>query len=246
MNKNDFLKPLFLIFLLIFALQCMPPTPAKVEPTQTTLSYVMPDVNILPGYSELQEKQELSISAIPITFKKIKKIKRKCEWDPGGLAKLMMNENELKPNDKTFYKVRETPYFEVEPSALAFNIRIYNHLDHVIRLEGAVVAFRIDGRMVNIDRANYQEFLAGIIIPRGEDEYPIYGPMIESLPSSCNIALLLYDVVTQTDDAGNPTKKSNFEWVFTYKEETKEERVNLSIKRIYMTPVEARALEIRD
>ena len=34
-------------------------------------------------------------------------------------------------------------------------------------------------------------------------------------PDNATIALFLYDIVTATDAAGNPTKRSNFEFFFT-------------------------------
>jgi hypothetical protein len=71
----------------------------------------------------------------------------------------------------------------------------------------------------NID---YEEFLNGIVPPRNEAEFTIYGPTLDLLPDKGTIGIFLYDVVTATDVAGNTTQKQNYEWYFDCQAKTEE------------------------
>jgi UDP-N-acetyl-D-mannosaminuronic acid transferase (WecB/TagA/CpsF family) len=42
------------------------------------------------------------------------------------------------------------------------------------------------------------------------------------VPDQTTIALFLYDVVSNTDAAGNITQKQNFEWFYNYTTESKQ------------------------
>lgn len=206
----------------------------------------MPTIKALKKYPELQEKEGITLSVAPNQFHKKKYFSRKCEWIPETLDSILGNkEEDLLPSRKARWKVVETPYYKVEPYGLIFQVKIYNHLEHVLRLAGTVVAFQVEGKMISLDKANYQEFIDGFILPRQENVYKIIGPEIRLLPKECNIALFLYDIVTETDAAGNPTKRTNFEWFFTYKKEIKEEFENANVREAKMTRAEAKALERR-
>jgi len=235
---------IFCVSIIFFFVCCVPSQPVDLEPSEITVTYEMPVVRILEGYSELQEKEGISISVVPGNFTKMKLTRTRCDWVGTSLERLIgKEENDVLPDAQTYYKVVRIPYYEIQPENLIFNIKIYNHLDRVLRLAGTIVAFQVDGKMIHVDKANYQEFIDGFIIPRQEAEYQIYGPAINTISDTCNVALLLYDIVTKTDEAGNPTKKSNFEWYFNYKNTMMSERVKENVVGRTMTPVQARALE---
>ena len=243
--KNSF-TVLFLVFSLIISICCLPPNPS-LEPSSLTVRYEIPDVRALEGYPELQEKDGISVSVVPKSFVKDEKFRIKCRWIGDVLDRTLgIKEEDFGWDQETEYQIFEVPYYEVKPENLVFNVKIYNHLERVLRLAGTIVAFQLDGKMINLERANYKEFLDGFIIPRQEQECEIRGPLINTLPNQCNVALLLYDIVTQTDEAGNVIKKSNFEWYFTYKTEVKVEAMIERDRGVYeMTKSEARAKEKR-
>ena len=130
-------------------------------------------------------------------------------------------------NDQWPAEVREIPGFTVQPKDIRFKVKIYNQVDHVLRLAGAVVSFQVAGQTVTVPKASYENFLSGIILPRQEAEYEVGGPNLADLtnPDQAKIALLLYDIVTATDAAGNPTKRSNFEYFYTLAFQSKTEEI---------------------
>ena len=53
-----------------------------------------------------------------------------------------------------------------------------------------------------------------------------------TLREHATIGLFLYGMVTATDAAGNPTKRSNFEFYYTLMREPKSQKVSISVKRV--------------
>jgi hypothetical protein len=74
----------------------------------------------------------------------------------------------------------------------------------------------VGGKLIPFDNVDYKEFLNGIVPPRNETEFTIYGPTLDAVPDNSTIGIFLYDVVTATDAAGNATEKQNYEWYFSY------------------------------
>lgn len=206
----------------------------------------MLSITAFENYPELQEKQGIIISTVPFSFIKSKKTRFECEWIRNRLAETLGG-TEANLDDKVeyIYLVKEIPYYDVTPNELIFKIRVHNNLARVLRLAGTVITFQIDNKMINLDRANYREFIYGFVIPRQEVEYRIRGTQLTSLPRKYNIALLLYDIVSEVDAAGNPTKRANFEWYLAYDNEIKQEQGIITKSIMRMTPVQARAMEAR-
>lgn len=194
------------------------------------VTYGMPTLTPAENTSQDQEKHGIRISVLPYTFSATKKVR--CQYK--RLPTLFV------VNDQYSFEMKEIAYYEVNPEQVQFKIKVYNNLGHVLRLAGTVISFQVAGKMVALDKSGYEDFLNGIVLPRQEMEYEIVGPSINSLPDSCTIALLLYDIVTKTDAAGNPTERTNFEQFYTYSKEivTKSETVN--VQKVMMTPAEAR------
>ena len=129
-------------------------------------------------------------------------------------------------------ETRQIPSVQIDPGNLRFKVRINNRLERVLRLAGAVVAYEVAGRTENVASANYQEFLNGIILPRQEAEFDLGGPALSVLKDQTTMGLFIYDVVTATDAAGNPTQRSNFEWYFTVRMEPRTQQADSSVKEI--------------
>lgn len=128
----------------------------------------------------------------------------------------------------------ESPYLQIEPKQVRFKVTINNHLDHVVRMAGTAVAFSVAGKTIALDQSGYSDFLNGIILPQQEGDYEISGPDIFSLPDNATIGLFLYDMVTATDPAGNPTKRTNFEFYYTLSRQDKSQDVPVTVRRVML------------
>lgn len=203
-----------------------PPEPVSVE-----CRYTLPDVNPVEGYQELQEKSGVKISAAMVPFTPERNTK-----DEYRKKDVLFISNEQYP-----FEVKKVPYYTVSPGHVLFKLRVVNGLDRVLRMAGAVISFTVNGKAIALDRTGYDDFLAGTILPRQEMEYEIKGPAVSTISDSSVVSLLIYDVVTKTDPAGNPTEKSNFEWYYVYNPKNVTQSEEVSVSEVYMTKSEAMA-----
>jgi hypothetical protein len=134
----------------------------------------------------------------------------------------------------------------VTPDMVGFKVKIYNRLERVLRLAGTVVSFQVAGKTADVPKARYENFLNGIILPRQEAEYEVGGPNLAALPDNATLAFLLYDIVTATDAAGNPTKRSNFEFFYTLSRQDKEQEASVGVSRVMLSQGAAQLLLQRD
>jgi len=133
-------------------------------------------------------------------------------------------------------EMRETTSVAVNPSDVHLTVKINNQLERVLRLAGTVVSFQAAGKASVVPKGKYDDFLAGIILPRQEQSYEVAGPELAQVPDHTTIAFFLYDIVTATDAAGNPTKRSNFEFYYTLSREDKTLEVpSPTPKKVYVS-----------
>lgn len=135
--------------------------------------------------------------------------------------------------------ITEAPSYDLEPPNVLFQLRVTNHLGKVLRLQGVAITFAVNGDLIPTDYAQ-NNLNAQIILPEKSWEGVLQGPKIETAqvkepaqpagqkvgtkPSaeavitkgSGTLLVGLYDVITELDEASNPKKRSNFEWVFAY------------------------------
>jgi len=182
-----------------------------------TLKYKVPDIEPLKETSLNQEKGGILISIAPQHYTHVRKVRIEDVPSPGPLGGLIVT-----PGTRYFER-RKIPYAIVEPDTLRFTVTIHNKLNHVFRGAGSVVSFNVDGKVMAVDEIGYRDFLNIIVPPQGQSQLKITGPLISSLPEKCVIGIFIYDVTTEVDAAGNPKKKSNYEWYFNFSTQLIEE-----------------------
>ncbi|CAN5283468.1 hypothetical protein BH09GEM1_BH09GEM1_02200 [soil metagenome] len=99
-------------------------------------------------------------------------------------------------------------------SEVLFRFTIRNQMDRVFRGAGAVLQFSADGQARPLAQEAYVDILNTLILPREERQFTIKGPPASTLTQAGKLGVFLYDVVTQTDAAGNVQAKENFEWYY--------------------------------
>jgi hypothetical protein len=193
-----------------------------------------------PGKQD-QEKDGIRVTVAPYTYTPKTVVRKEYRilspsFSPSSFIKVQ-NQQQQYPAE-----VKEIPSIAVTPDTIRLKVKIYNRLDHVLRLAGTVVSFQVAGKQANVPKARYEDFLNGIVLPRQEVEYEVGGPDLADLPDNATIAFLLYDIVTATDPAGNPTQRSNFEFFFTLSRQDKEQEVSSSVNRITLGEADAQLL----
>lgn len=139
-------------------------------------------------------------------------------------------------NNQHTYLYRRIPSAGSKPSELRFKVRVVNNLPNVLKLAGSVLSLTANGKQVPVPASAYSEMINGIVRPRQQQEYALVGPAVEKLPDNANVLLALDDVVTAVDGAGNPTKRSSFEWIYTVVKRPEEKEIPLETGKLTGTP----------
>lgn len=201
---------------------CVPLEPPP--PLTTTVSYSLPVITPVEPDKQTQESDGVRVTAAPVAYA----VQQVVHQEIHPVPTLLVVNNEY-PGELV-----EIPRLVVSPKKLRFKVTINNQLERVVRMAGTAVAFQVAGKTVAADKAGYEDFLNGIILPRQEGDYEITGPDVSALPNHATIGLFLYDMVTATDPAGNPTKRSNFEFYYTLTREAKTQEVSVTKKRVML------------
>jgi len=189
----------------------------------------VPSLAPIEGYPQTIDKSGVSITIEPFEFVAKEKQKLSCNQKKSWIV----------VNNQYDYIVRTIPYFVIEPHDINFKIRISNKLGKVMRLAGSIISFQVNNKAVALESSGYQELMQGMILPRQDSEFTLRGPKINTLKDNSTIAFMIYDVVTKTDAAGNPTERTNFEWFYTYKNTPQEVNGTVTESETTMTRSEA-------
>lgn len=212
------------------------------QSSSTMLQYRLPTLTPVEPDKQDQEKDGIRVTIAPYTYTAKTVVRKEYRiLSPSLSASSFISVgNRAEPQHPA--EVKEIPSIAVTPDAVQFKVKIYNRLERVLRLAGTVVSFQVAGKQANVPKARYEDFLNGIVLPRQEVEYEVGGPDLPDVPDNTTIAFLLYDIVTATDPAGNPTQRSNFEFFYTLSREDKEQAVSSNISRIALGEADAQLL----
>lgn len=206
-------------------------TPTAAPPMTTSISCRVPTITPLPETKPSQEKGGLEITITPVNYKSVRRERHVITPAEPNFGEALLAPPKEKRATMTFVKEEFIPELKAQPGRLEFAVRINNKLARVFRGQGSVVQINVAGKLMPINRADYAEFVDGIVPPRNETQLKIQGPAVDSIPDKGTIGIFLYDVVTATDTAGNVTEKQNYEWYFNYETETAQESAETRVKR---------------
>ena len=106
--------------------------------------------------------------------------------------------------------------YRVTPTTCVSKSKWSTTLNHVLRLAGTfgTVQHQRTRGVPRPKTRGFESLSNAILTPREQKEFDIIGPKTEELPVEATIGLILYGVVTATDEAGNAAKRNNFEWFY--------------------------------
>lgn len=190
---------------------CAPTAPKRPQSQVFEMTVKKPVLTPLAETKATQERGGVTLIVEPFLYEvKVDSVIDDRPRNPDFLESLFKEDN-------AYYFTRYVnPTVAVHPDQLGFNVRLVNGLNHVVRGAGTVVSAVVDGKQVALGQDGYAELVNAVVIPRGELAIRIWGPKLNVLPNSCTFGLFLYDFVTATDAAGNPSERQNFEWYYNY------------------------------
>lgn len=182
--------------------------------------------------TQLTQGESLKITVIPVTY--AAKLVTHTRYEQAEIPRIVWD---IPPNSVYVWETVQHS-LKVEPEFLRFQVRINNQLDRSFRGAGTAVQFNVDGKLTDVAQLNCQELLNVIVPPRSEKEMYGYGPSPSTLSQNAAIGVMCNDVVTETDLAGNVTRRQNFQWVFQSKLKEVEQAVPGTTREKKWIPVE--------
>jgi hypothetical protein len=190
-----------------------PPPP----PSAITMTCRYPVFSPLPQTKELQRKGGVSVTLAVAPFQCVQQVEKTYAHKGPTLAETALGR-------KNGHRVTtSTPRLVPAPERLKVTLRVTNHIEHVVRGAGTLIQFQIAGKNYAAKAEDFAEFTNMILPPHGEQTVDLYGPQVDTLPPQATLAIIISDLVTKTDDAGNPTSRDHFEWFYNYEMQAKAE-----------------------
>jgi len=217
------------ISLLLGICGCAGTAPVMKEAQELTIDLRRPTIAIAPGSEYTRVADGVSITISPTEFADATLVRRS----------MLEKSSFFIVNDLVTWEITDTPVIVHDPLNLEFTIQIQNNLDHVLRFVETVVAVSIDGKPYPAH--GVEDLQRTILVPNQGWEGMVTGPERGYMPDDCNIVFSIYDVVTEVDEANNPTKRTNFEWIFTYNTVAEQRVVEVKRYEQKMTRAQAAA-----
>ena len=209
---------------------CSPTETAEEAPRNFTVTCTKPVLEPQEGYpfSQTRDNVTIALSQEPINHRLV------YERELKQVFELFKNSEGNK------YKVSERPHhFNLEPDNLRLKLDVTNNLSHVLRFNGAVLTMAVDGKNVPISERTQNELLQAVMTPYTTMTVPVEGPALEHCMGASTLQLSIYDVITEVDAANNPTKRTNFEWIFALRPESVSETHLMRTREERMTEIQA-------
>jgi len=197
-------------------------------PPPVTSTVRVPTFSYTEDASAVQKKGGVTIELIPASYDVTKQVKSEERDKPKPFMYV-----EPDPNRETFrwFDKVETPYYVPNPPNLLFAVKITNQMDGTLRMAGSIVTYQVDGRPLQVPLVRYAQFQSSIVPRRQTVETSIEGPPLDELKDDGGqVFVSIDDVITERDAAGNPTRRANFEWIFSYSMEsiTKTDQITIT------------------
>lgn len=214
------MKNIYVIAVAFVLLTATVASAGKKEPESTpvTLSCKVPVLDTVSGYPWEISKDGVTIQLLPVRFEPVVAYHRTLKIKPKGILSLSSGTAEK-------YIVTEEPVgYLYKPDTMSFQLHITNHMTHVLRFQGCVTSFVVDGKSLPFDSKAQEGLLTAVVLPQGSMDVTLKGPQVGRTSFSDSVKTLLdtakiiqfsiFDVTTEVDAANNPTKRATFEWIF--------------------------------
>lgn len=178
---------------------------------------------------ETQERSGVVVQMAPPLFDVNTSTVRTCSQQKSFLV----------TNNQHDYDVEETPTYSVSPEQVVFKVNVTNRTTQVLKLFGAVFTLNVNGQAIALEPQVTQTFVSGVLTPNQSQNFDITGPRWDSLLDNSTINFAISGMPTELDQAGNVTKRENFDWTFMYSLKGKQKQDSVKHSVVTMTPSEA-------
>lgn len=213
-THSTFALIFFLFFLLHVGCGVIPETIRKTTyvdfrktPIDTTIVVPLPKIELSPDTRQTQVKGGVSVF---------------CELVPFDIERTEHQERNITYSDVPgydIYEVAKEPVYIINPDEPQFKIRVKNNQDRVLKLIDVPIILIVDGIQTSIPTDHLIEWQSALIVKGFEKEFMLLGPELGTLLNAKVIYIAIHDVPVLYDQAGNVSRKENFEWTFYLKKD---------------------------
>jgi hypothetical protein len=179
----------------------------RKAPIDTTIVVSLPKIELPSDTKQTQVKGGVSVF---------------CELVPFDIERTEHQERNITYSDVPgydIYEVAKEPVYIINPNELQFKIRVKNNQDRVLKLIDVPIILIVDGIQTSIPTDHLIEWQSALIVKGFEKEFMLLGPELGTLFNAKVIYIAIDDVPVLYDQAGNVSKKENFEWTFYVKKD---------------------------
>jgi hypothetical protein len=243
--QNQF-KYLLIPSLVASAFGCAPPAKPKAPVAEVKdVTYSIPVVTPVESGTETQERKGVVMSVVPDQFHVEPIVHKECtevvsEGSPalGGLVNVTNSSGDA---DGKIYEIKTETSYAVTPKVITFTVTATNHTDHVLRLAGSLPRLNINSRQVPLSQDGIAQMNDATLAPNDTVTFSLVGPEWDQTQKTATIDFQIFDVVVESDAAGNAKTKEHFKWTYQAKVEEKVVKSEKKTEQSRLKPPDAAA-----
>lgn len=221
-------QPGMVVFLMLLAACFSSTAKAAQKRTPTKLSYTSIQLMPVAPVEPSQRKGKVTL------------LLESASSAPGKYYKVQLfRKNQLLVINNNFRYSRYLIPFLDKTLFLNARLTVINGMDNVLRLGETVLSFKMDGENVEVDPEDKKEFANAIILPHSNQSFALKIPVKEGVKSCQTFEAAVFEVVTNTDAAGDPSKREFFRWTFKCALQPESVVMDSIVEDVSMTRAEA-------
>lgn len=177
----------------------------------TIVTYQDPVITLLGVAEQAQTKGGVTITCTIVPFSLDKK---------ESVTEIPFYRSPSK-SDYDVIETKRTSDYSISPDEVLITVQIKNNQSHVLKMRDCAIAMIIDNIQYSIPQDNIVQWENTNVMSNFSTSYTLRGPKLSALRDPKSIEIFINDIPVSFDDAGNITKRENFNWVFSCHSEPK-------------------------
>lgn len=208
----------FMALLLVSGCQLPPPA----APRTTKQPVLVPSMKSKSQNGDAQERGKMVLELPAPVFELKEQTNTTCR--PAGTI--------MSSQGKPLYDIARETVLVAMPPNVEFKLKISNHTGKIVKLSDVLLKLLVDGGEVPVKA---DEITATTLRPDDTKAFSLVGPSWQTWPKQASVALSVFGVPTEFDDANNVKKTENFDWAFDYEVTSVEKESKLELDSQYLT-----------
>jgi hypothetical protein len=212
--------------------------------TDETVTFTVPRVSTAPGSAaETQQKKGLIIQVVPVPFKVSDTPRKDCVpgAEESSILDGLIKVNGGKPTKKPYIVTTQTG-IDFKPKTLTFQVKVTNHTEKVMKLDGAYLRLNINSEEVMLSDYDLKKFHDAVLLPNDSKSFHVAGPDWGHNPDDAIVTFTATQIPNEYSASGQLLDTATFTWTFSAKLESKQAQSQKTVENLMLDPTEAASL----